>query len=87
MPKLVYKFRNLSAKFLCELNWKITIDHYVYNELLRLSYKFEAKILKNVRNNSVYNCFGQLLAHVVQSYSFPSLENVKFSYSQIVVIF
>ena len=37
MLKLEGEFRNLSAKFFGELNSKIALDNYVYNELLRLS--------------------------------------------------
>ena len=63
----------------------ISVDNHVCNELLRLSWKFEAKILKNVRDNSVYNflvnCWRidmsvveeltcQLLVHVGHNYGY-----------------
>ena len=52
---LVGEFRNFSAKFFGRLNSKMSIDNHECNEHLRLFWKFEAKILKNVRDNSVYN--------------------------------
>ena len=70
---LVGEFQNLSTKFFGGLNSKISIDSHLSNELLRLSWKFEATTLKNIRNNSVYNFFWsiveeltcQLLAYVL----------------------
>ena len=59
---LVGAFRNISANFFGGLN---SIDNQVCNELLRLSWKFEAKILKNVQDNYIHNFFfGRLLKNL-----------------------
>ena len=58
---LLGEFRNFSAKFFGGFNSKISIHNHVCNELLRLSWKFEAKISKDVRDKSVFNFFDRLL--------------------------
>ena len=44
-------------KFFGEFNSRISIDNHVCNEVLRLSGKYEAKILIRVRYNTVFDSF------------------------------
>ena len=50
-------FRNFSTKLFGGLDSKISIDLHVCNKLLRLSWKVEAKIMKNIRCNCTYTSF------------------------------